>query len=187
MTRMVYYTASTLDGFLATEDHSLDWLLTRETGDGGPVGYAEFIAGIGAIVMGASTYLWVLDHAGEDGWEYDLPCWVFTHRDDLPVARSGGVPGDIRFTRGDVRPVYAEMAEAAGGRDLWMVGGGDLAGQFADHGLLDELIVSFAPVTIGSGRPLLPRHVEMRLTGMGQSGEFAVVRYDVLGGAAEQL
>lgn len=180
MTRMIDYTASTLDGFLATEDHSLDWLLTRESGDGGPFDYEKFIAGIGAIAMGSSTYRWVLDHAGEDEWEYDLPCWVFTHRNDLPVARTGDEPGDIRFTQKDVRQVYDEMAEAANGRDLWMVGGGDLAGQFAERGLLDELIVSFAPVTIGSGRPLLPRHVEMRLTELGQSGEFAVLRYEVL-------
>jgi len=187
MTRMIYYTASTLDGFLATEDHSLDWLLTRETGDGGPVGYDEFIAGIGAIAMGSSTYRWVLDHVGEDKWEYDLPCWVFTHRNTLPVARREDEPGDIRFTQKDVRQVYEEMAEAADGRDLWMVGGGDLAGQFADHGLLDELIVSFAPVTIGAGRPLLPRHVEMRPLEVGQSGEFAVVRYEVLRTSTEQL
>ena len=99
---------------------------------------------------------------------------------DLPVARTGDEPGDIRFTQKDVRQVYDEMAEAANGRDLWMVGGGDLAGQFAERGLLDELVVSFAPVTIGSGRPLLPLHVEMRLTELGQSGEFAVLRYEVL-------
>ncbi|UYP18189.1 dihydrofolate reductase family protein [Rhodococcus sp. Z13] len=181
MTRMIYYTASTLDGFLATEDHSLDWLLTRDTGEeGGPADYESFIAGVGAMVMGASTYRWVLDHAGEGAWEYELPCWVFTHRDDLPVARRGSEPGDIRFTRADVREVYAEMAETAGGRDLWMVGGGDLAGQFADHGLLDELIVSFAPVTIGAGKPLLPRHVELRPVELARSGEFAVARYEVL-------
>ncbi len=68
-----------------------------------------------------------------------------------------------------------------------MVGGGDLAGQFAELGLLDELVVSFAPVTIGSGRPLLPRHVEMRLTELEQSGEFAVVRYEVLKDATDRL
>ena len=180
MTRMTFYTASTLDGFLATPDHSLDWLLTRETDEGGPAGYTKFIAGIGAMAMGASTYLWVLEHAGIDKWEYDIPCWVFTHRDDLPVANGPDGPGDIRFTQSDVREVYAEMAAAAGGRDLWMVGGGDLAGQFAEHGLLHEVIVSFAPVTIGAGRPLLPRHVEMRLRQLDRNGEFAVLHYDVL-------
>ncbi|MFD3812782.1 dihydrofolate reductase family protein [Rhodococcus sp. NPDC058639] len=180
MTRMSYYTASTLDGFLATADDSLDWLLSRETDERGPAGYQEFIAGIGAMVTGSTSYRWVLDHAGIDKWEFDIPCWVFTHRDDLPVASGPNGPGDIRFTQSDVREVYAEMADAAGGRDLWMVGGGDLAGQFAEHGLLHELIVSFAPVTIGAGKPLLPRHVEMRLRELDRNGEFAVLRYDVL-------
>lgn len=180
MTRMIFYTATTLDGFIATEDHSLDWLLSRQTDDGGPAGYSEFIAGIGAMVMGASTYRWVLDHAGEDKWEYDVPCWVFTHRDDLPVAQGPDGPGDIRFTQADVREVYAEMAEAAGNRDLWMVGGGDLAGQFADRGLLDELIVSIAPVTIGAGRPLLPRYLELKLKEFGRNGEFATASFTVL-------
>lgn len=179
MTSTKYYTASTLDGFIATSDHSLDWLLTRETGEGGIGDYDEFIAGIGAIAMGASTYLWVLDHEGVNAWTYDLPCWVFTHR-DLPVARRGDEPADIRFTSAPVREVHADMAAAAKGRDLWVVGGGDLAGQFADHGLLNEVIVSFAPVTIGEGRPLLPRHLEMRLREAGASGEFLVGIYDVL-------
>ena len=182
MTRMTYFTASTLDGFLATPDESLDWLLTREIDNDGPAGYGEFIRGIGAMAMGASTYRWVLDHEGIDKWEYDIPCWVFTHRDDLPTASGPNGPGDIRFTQNDVREVYAEMAEAAEGRDLWMVGGGGLAGEFAEHGLLHEVIVSFAPVTIGAGKPLLPRHVEMRLRDVDRNGEFAVLRYDVLPG-----
>ena len=55
------------------------------------------------------------------------------------------------------------MTAAAGGKDLWVVGGGDLAGQFADAGLLDEVITYVAPVTLGSGRPLLPRRLELRL------------------------
>ncbi len=75
--------------------------------------------------------------------------------------------------------VYDEMAAAAGDRDLWMIGGGDLAGQFADAGLLDELIVSFAPVTIGAGAPLLPRHVELELTDLARNREFAIATYRV--------
>ena len=97
----------------------------------------------------------------------------------MPVAQGPDGPGDIRFTQDDVRTVYAEMAEAAGDRELWMIGGGDLAGQFADHGLLDELIVSLAPVTIGAGKPLLPRHLELELTDLTRNGEFAIVAYRV--------
>lgn len=169
-----YFTATTLDGFIATQDHSLEWLIHRDQDDdlAGPLGYDGFIADIGAIAMGATTYQWILDH--HDGpWPYEQPAWVFTHR-DLPRT------DNVRFTADPVPAVHAEMTEAASGRDLWVVGGGDLAGQFHDHGLLDEVIVSIAPVTLGSGAPLLNRHVELRLEEMARSGEFACARYTVV-------
>ena len=91
------------------------------------------------------------------------------------------VPGaDVTFTSGDVAPVHGAMAAAAGDRDLWVVGAGDLAGQFADAGLLDEVIVYIAPVTLGAGAPILPRHVELRLEELGRNGEFACARYAVV-------
>jgi dihydrofolate reductase len=176
-----YYTATTLDGFIATPDNSLDWLLTRRQDKGGPLDFEEFIAGVGTLAMGSTTYEWVLNHEYKDPeltdgkWPYDGPCWVFTHR-DLPVP-----PGaDVRFARGDVVPVHRQMVEAAGGRNLWIVGGGDLAGQFADAGLLDDVLVMIAPVTIGAGAPLLPRHVELELAEVGTNGEFACARYSVV-------
>src|SRR3712207_7879069 len=58
---------------------------------------------------------------------------------------------------------------AAGDRNVWVVGGGDLAGQFADVGLLDELIVSIAPVTLGAGAPLLPRRIDRKSTRLNSS------------------
>lgn len=151
-----YYTASSLDGFIADPHHSLDWLF--QFGDG-PVGdYAGFIEAVGAVAMGSSTYQWLLDHllrpteGPPQPWPYAQPIWVFTSR-ELPA-----VPGaDVRFVRGDVRPVHEEMARAARGKNLWIVGGGDLVGQFHDHGLLDEIIVTIASVTLGAGAPLLPR------------------------------
>ena len=65
---------------------------------------------------------------------------------------------------------------------VWVVGGGDLAGQFADAGLLDELWVQYAPVTLGAGAPLLPRHVELRLEDVVRNRDFACARYTVLHG-----
>jgi len=173
VTRTRYYTATTLDGFIATPDHSLEWLLHRRQDEGGSLDYQQFIADVGAIAMGASTYRWILDHSGT--WEYSMPAWVFTHR-DFP-ARDG-----VTFTADPVDEVHGRMARAAGGKDVWLVGGGDLVGQFHDHGLLDEVLVSIAPVTIGAGRPLLPRHVELVLTEVGRNGEFATARYDVVRG-----
>lgn len=151
-----YLTATTLDGFIATEDNSLEWLFQLEgsdLGDGAEDGnpYHEFIGGVGALAMGATTYEWLLEHAPGE-WGYEVPAWVFTHR-SLPRIEGA----DIRFTADDVAAVHAGMVEAAAGKDIWLVGGGDLVGQFADHDLLDEIWVSIAPLVLGRGAPLLPR------------------------------
>ena len=169
-----YYTATTLDGFIADPENSLEWLFTRAQDEDGPLNYKRFIGGVGALAMGSTTYEWILDH--EQGrWPYEIPCFVFTHR-ELPL-----VPGaTVELRSGDVAPVHAELARAAGDRNIWIVGGGDLAGQFADAGLLDEVLVSIAPVTLGAGAPLLPRRLELRLDDVARNGDFAAVTYSVV-------
>jgi dihydrofolate reductase len=180
-----YYTATTLDGFIADPDNSLEWLFTREREEDGPLNYGTFIAEVGALAMGSTTYEWILDHelAGKEPaewrWPYDIPCWVFTHR-RLPVVPDAR----IEFVSGDVAPVHERMLRAAGDRNVWIVGGGDLAGQFADAGLLDEVIVSIAPVTLGAGAPLLPRRIELRLDELGRNGDFVAARFAVVRPAA---
>jgi dihydrofolate reductase len=177
-----YYTAASLDGFIATEDHSLEWLF--QLGDVNDTSYPQFIAQVGALAMGAATYEWMLRHVvapaadPQAAWPYKQPAWIFTHRE---LAR---VPGaDLRFVRGDVRPVHARMAEAAQGRNLWIVGGGELVGRFHDAGLLDELFVQVGSVTLGTGRPLLPRRIAfppLRLLSVRQVGTgFAELHYEV--------
>ncbi len=176
-----YFTATSLDGYIAGPDESLEWLFTRARDENGALNYSEFIAGVGALAMGSTTYEWILDHefAGKEPadwkWPYEIPCWVFTHR-QLPVVPAA----PIEFTSADVATVHAAMLRAAGDRNVWIVGGGDLAGQFADAGLLDEVIVSIAPVTLGAGAPLLPRRIELRLEEVGRNGDFASARYSVV-------
>ena len=170
MTRTHYFTASSLDGFIATEDHSLDWLLSQENDPDGPMGYRAFEAGIGALAMGASTYQWLLDHAE---WPYTVPAWVFTHRQFPPP------PGDVRFTQDDVAEVHRDMVTAAAGRDVWLVGGGELVGRFTDRGLVDELWIQYAPVTLGSGAPVLPRRLDLELLETVRNGSFVCARYAV--------
>lgn len=170
-----YYTASSLDGFIATAGHSLDWLLKQDFDKDGPMAYTEFEKGMGALAMGASTYEWVLRNSGDEPWMYSQPTWVFTHRD--LTAPDGA---DIRFARGDVRAVHAEMTAAAGERDLWIVGGGELVGQFADAGLIDEIWVQYAPVTLGSGAPLLPRALDLELLEVARNRNFMCGRYRVV-------
>ena len=170
MTRTTYYTASTLDGFIADEHDSLDWLFVQHIDEDGPMNYGAFIETIGALAMGATTYEWVREHLARtgEGWSYEQPTWVFTHRELPPI-------------EGAVRPIHAQMAAAANGRDLWVVGGGDLAGQFAEAGLLDEVCVQLAPVTLGTGRPVFPRRFDLKLTELARNGDFACARYDVVG------
>ncbi len=146
-----YLVAASLDGFIATEDHDLSWLLSMPGGDDDANPYPDFIAQVGALAMGASTYEWVQRHAPGE-WPYDQPTWVFTHRS------LDAVPGaDVRFTSAPVPEVHAELAAAAQGRNVWLVGGGELVGQFLDADMVDELVVSVTPVLLGSGAPLLPR------------------------------
>lgn len=120
--------------------------------------------------------------AAETGsaWPYTQPAWIFSSR-VLPSLEGA----DQRFVRGDVRSVHAEMGTAAGLKNIWIVGGGNLTGQFFDAGLLDELIVQVGSVTLGKGKPLFPRRVaspSLRLVWVRQFGTgFAELRYEVRG------
>jgi dihydrofolate reductase len=109
-----YYTAASLDGFIATPDDSLEWLFPL--GDIESTSYPAFIREVGALAMGSVTYEWMLKHiVGPEAkrpqpWPYTQPTWVFSSR-----ARAA-IPGaDIRVVRGDVRPVHEEMVSAARG------------------------------------------------------------------------
>jgi len=179
-----YYTATTLDGFIADPDNSLQWLFDVPRAEVGSRAWDDFIGAVGSMAMGSTTYEWILDHEqlleNPQRWQEfydDRPCWVFTHRDLPPL------PGvDIRFVRDDVAPVHREMVAAAGERNVWIVGGGDLVGQFHDQGLLDQIIAGIAPVTLGAGAPLLPRRIEgMRLVDVHPDGQMVSLTYDVRG------
>jgi dihydrofolate reductase len=163
-----YYCAMSLDGYIAESDDTLDWLMGYEgsfEGEGveqGPMSeggsYERFYEDVGALISGATTYEFVLDHMGEDGeWPYKgKPCWVLSSR-DLPVPAGEDV--DVRIVNAKVQDLHDEMIAAAGERHLWVVGGGNVASQFADEGLLDEVLVTVVPVVLGAGKPLFDRRL----------------------------
>jgi len=163
-----YYVAQTLDGYIAERDGGLDWLLrfdgesAIDASEAGPMttdgAYDRFFAEVGALAMGSATYEFILAEAHER-WPYEgTPSWVFSSR-ELSVPEGA----DVRFARGAVRPVHEEMSRAAGGRNVWIVGGGDLAMQFAEEDLLDELHLTVVPVVLGEGLPTFPRRLRRRL------------------------
>ena len=172
MARIVYYCAASLDGYIAEADDTIAWL----TGYAGhppaegvaPVagGYTDFYDDVGALVSGSVTYEFILGamERGSD-WPYrEKPCWVLSTR-DLPVPDGAGV--DVRITAAPVTDLVDELTAAAGSRMVWVVGGGNVASQFADAGLLDEVRVTVVPVVLAAGKPLFDRRLPgapMRLT-----------------------
>lgn len=180
--KIQYYAASSLDGFIATEDDSLDWLFPLA--DLKDSSYPEFIAEVGAIAMGSTTYEWILAHSSEVSaetgsiWPYSQPVWVFTSR-KLPLVEGA----DVKFVDGDISNAHPQMVAAAGSKNIWIMGGGDLAGQFHDAGLLDELIIQVGSVTLGKGKQVFPRRVTeppLRLSSVRQMGTGMVeLRYEI--------
>jgi dihydrofolate reductase len=180
--KVIYNTATSLSGYIADEENSLAWLFAVDS-ESQP-DHDAFLAGITVLVSGSTTYEWVLRE--EDlvahpekwpGYYGDRPQFVFTTR-DLPVPEGA----DVRFVRGSVAEVLPAIREAAGDGDVWVVGGGDLAGQFLDAGALDEVQVSVAPAALTGGAPLLPRRAgpdRLHLRDVERYGQFAHLTYDV--------
>lgn len=145
----VYYVAQSLDGFIADRDESLTWLLDFGFDDYQQQ-YDVFLSGVGAIVMGAGTLRWLA--AENEPWGYaGTPTWVVSGSTELPT-----IEGEEYERVAD--PVAAVIAAraAAAQRDVWVVGGGRLAGSLVDAGLLDSLHITVMPVTLGAGTRVLP-------------------------------
>lgn len=178
---VIYETACTLNGFLATEDDSLDWLFVIP---GEQPDIKPFMDAATAIVMGSTTYEWVLEFedllAHPEKWPEYLgrqPLFVFSSR-QLPVPEGA----DVRVLDGDVGRHLPEIRAAAGDGDIWMMGGGGLAAQFLEAGALDQINLTVAPVTLTSGRPLFGGDVRwdrLRLRSAEKIGEWARLVYDV--------
>jgi dihydrofolate reductase len=165
VSRIQYYCASTLDGFIAESDDTLDWLLGYEGSydgegaePGGRGGYEQFYEGIGSLIMGSATYEFILrEPAAGPEWPYKgKPTWILSSR-ELPEPEGEDV--DVRIVNASVTEVHDELIAAAGDRDVWVVGGGNVASQFADEGLLDDLFVTVVPVVLGDGKPLFDRRL----------------------------
>jgi dihydrofolate reductase len=167
----IYFTGASLDGYIVDNYDSLDWLMSRDIDPSGLFGYEAFLTSVGALVMGATTYQWMVNNQPGD-WPYPQPTWVLTHHPEMVA------PGHpVRTFSGDVAQLHPELVKAAGYRDVWVVGGGDAAAQFVEAGLVDELIVTYAPCTLGDGGRLLPVASNWTLMESGVNGDFIGARW----------
>lgn len=151
--RVLVYIATSFDGFIAGPDDDLSWLHPVGGGGGdasseaGGVTYDEFMKDIGALLMGRRTYEVV--RSFDMPWPYgELPVLVATHR---PL--DDDVPGTVRAVEGTIGEMVEEAREAAGGLGVYL-DGGELIRQAAEEDLIDELIVTIAPIALGRGLPL---------------------------------
>lgn len=182
MSDFVYFTATSINGFIADENGSLQWLF--DVGDDNSGDFGAFMASVGVQVMGSGTYEWLLSNERlldtPEKWQQvfgELPTRVFTTR-DLPRPETAA----LEFRQGPVGEHEAELRALAGDRDVWVVGGGDLAGQFLEAGLLDRIELAVAPVFLAGGAPLLPRFIpaaSLRLVGARAHNSFVTIRYEV--------
>lgn len=158
--RAQVFIAASLDGFIAREDGAIDWLLQRHARvpAGEDCGYAAFMAGIDAIVMGRRSYEQVLSF---DAWPYDKPVVVLS-RGSPPVPPA---LQDRVSVSAEAPPALLERLGAAGVARVY-VDGGLVIQSFLREGLVDELTVTTIPVLLGRGRPLfgaLPQDADLEL------------------------
>lgn len=149
MSKVIYYVAMSVDGMIAGPGGDLGWLHDYDH-SGEDYGYQELAAGLGASIMGASTYEWVLAHAGEDEPSEDDTESVVMTRRILPQPKHG----TVRFTAESPTEVVAGL-KAKHQKDIWLVGGGKLAAAFAAAGLIDVYDLTLIPVVLGAGIPLV--------------------------------
>jgi riboflavin biosynthesis pyrimidine reductase len=146
---IVWYTAMSMDGRIASADHSLEFL-DMISGPGAN-DFDEFIATVDGVLVGAATLRWLVRHGHR--WPHDdLPTWLVSHDEALaesvrptraPLVRvAGGLTGAI------------EMMEQSGRRRVWLAGGGSIAAQVLELDRLDEVVATIAPTALGSGPAL---------------------------------
>ena len=179
MGRIVYETATSFDGYLADEQHSLDWLFAVPGGEEPQLAPPK----AAVQVMGSTTYEWVLRELGGlenmNVWNEAMPSTVVVFTTRQLAAPEGA---DVQFFSGDVADALPKLQELAGDGIIWVVGGGGIASQFIAARALDEMVFSVAPVALGAGAPLLTHRLESdqaTLVKVQQVGQFARLTYEL--------
>ena len=146
MREILLYIATSLDGKIARKDHSLDWLPPiDEAGD--DYGYKEMLDSVDTVLMGYRTYEICM---GLGEWPYKhLKSYVFSRNADKPV-----IP-EVELVNEDPVTFTGKLKEAEG-KNIWLIGGGDIIRQLHDGGLIDKYMIATVPVILGEGIELFP-------------------------------
>lgn len=170
--KLVLYIATSLDGYIATEDDSLDWLFKVE-GEGDN-GYSEFYETVDTILIGRRTYDWVMDHENGNFPYKNKKCYVFSKT-------LSGKNENVEFINEDIVN-FTNRIKENDGKNIWIVGGGDLLHFFIKEKLVDEFIITMAPTLIGRGIPLFKEvdfEIELVLKSMRRFNQFVELHYEL--------
>lgn len=170
--KVVLFIASSLDGYIATKEESLEWLYHVE-GEGDH-GFSEFYDTVDTILMGKRTYDWVMNQDLKEFPYKDKKCFVFTRSFTEHTE-------DVTFVNGDLADFVNEL-KSEDGKNIWMVGGGELLHSFMQEKLVDELIITVAPTLLGKGIPLFKEgnnQINLSLINMRRFNPFVELHYKV--------
>ncbi|MDW2879494.1 MULTISPECIES: dihydrofolate reductase family protein [Bacillaceae] len=169
---IVLFIAQSLDGYIATKEDSLEWLFKVE-GEGDN-GYSEFYEEIDTIIMGKRTYDWIMKHEKGQFPYKNKDCYVFSRSQLEDTA-------DVKFVNEDIVD-FANSLKKEEGKNIWVVGGGELLHTFLKEELLDELFITIAPSIIGDGIPLFKSgdyQLDLKLKGTRTFNQFVEIHYTV--------
>lgn len=147
--KIILYSALSLDGFIARKDGTYDWLHDDDYAEGKEdYGYDEFLEHIDTILMGFNTYEDITKHA--DVFPYEQPAnYVFTRKKNLPD------DPNVTFVTSEIVSFVRDLKNKQIGKDIWLVGGGQINSILSEHDLIDELILTYIPITLGDGIRIL--------------------------------
>lgn len=153
--KIIVNIATSADGYVARPDGNLDWL-TKRPAPKGFYGLPEFSRSIDAKILGRKTF--DLSVTMGASFKAEDVRYVFSRR---PPPAS--VPAGVQFVTEPIR-AFAERLRNEAGKNIWMMGGGEIIGSFLDEDAIDEVIITIMPVFIGEGIPLMaPRHRDVPL------------------------
>ena len=145
--RIIVHIATSADGYIARPDGNIDWLTSRPAPKGF-YGMNAFMKTIDATIFGRKTY----EESLRLGAKYDKGgAYVFSRQ-----AQPADAPSGVEFVNEDVRSFVNRLREQSG-KDIWLMGGGEIIASFLDAQAIDEFVVSVVPVFIGDGIPLIAR------------------------------
>lgn len=163
--RIIVYIATSADGFIARPDGSYDWL--NRPHPKGDYGMPAFFRSVDTILWGRKTWMQAIAmKVPMSLFGVDKKQYVFTRSADIAADPANKPPRlDVEFVNEPIQ-AFARRLRAKPGKDVWMMGGGDVTASFLDAGEIDEFSIHVIPVMIGEGIPLVaPRHrcVDLKL------------------------